>query len=138
MLGFEIGEKIQFANFTGDQYNAIGYNHDQPTAYQFDCNGLIVEVSTKDAVVTSFDILMRYQEGLLCIGDSKKEFLFLNSCKLDELLIFFNKHEIVWNFKHSMGQSIGVEVKMKRRLSLYFDFNAKDDKSNALSLLHID
>ncbi|MBN8786828.1 MAG: hypothetical protein J0I84_07050 [Terrimonas sp.] len=131
-LGFEIGSKLKLSSFTIEKdYNPIG---DSGSAYYFFNQDIDVEVTTRDGMIDSFDILLRNQEKEVYLGNKESNRLRLNNCNFPDFMSYLNKNELEWKFENILAdKSISIAFYSKLKMLFCFDCDSK----NSLSLIHI-
>ncbi len=131
-LTFEIGSKLNLSSFTiEDDYNPIGVNG---SAYYFFNKEIDVEISERDGLIDSFDILLYNQENEVYLGNKERNHLRLNNCSFSDFMSYLNSNKLEWKFERILSdKSISIAYYTKLKMLFYFDWNGK----NLLSLIHV-
>ena len=131
-LQFKIGNKLDISSFViAEDYNPIG---ECESAYNFFNQEIDVEVTEKNNLICSFDVLLRNQENELYLGVKEGNRLNLNKCTIDTLISYLNQNKLMWRFENILAaQSISIVYYTKLKMLFYFDF----ETNTSLSLIHI-
>jgi len=122
-LAFEIGTNLNLSSFTiEDDYNPVG---NDGSAYYFFNKEIDIEISERDGLIHSFDILLQNQRNDLYLGDKERNRLRLNDCSFSDFMSYINISKLDWNFERILaGKSISIAYYSKLKMSFYFDCNA--------------
>lgn len=131
-LTFEIGSKLNLSSFTiEDDYNPLG---DDGSAYCFFNKEINVEITERNGLIDSFDILLHHQENEVYLGDKERNRLSLNKCSFSAFISYLNNNKLVWKFEKILSdKSISIAYYSKLKMLFYFDCEGE----NPLSLIHV-
>lgn len=101
-LQFEIGSKLNLSSFKVEEdYNVLGNGGSD---YYFFGKEIDVEVTIKESLVSSFDIVLLHQENDLYLGIYDINRLNLYNCNLGNFISFMNESKSKWKFEDIMGE----------------------------------
>lgn len=132
LLSFEIGGKLNLSSFKiGEDYNLIG---DTGSAYYFFNDCLDIEISEKNNLIESFDILLHNQANKVYLGSDKSKYFLLNNCNISDFLSYLIDNKLSWKFEEiSSDKTISIAYYGVLKMVFYFDYG----REAFLSLIHI-